>query len=307
MQFKATRLPKNPIITADMDNRMGSHPNGPSLIRVPDWLPNALGRYYLYFADHGGKYIRLAYADNLQGPWQTYEPGTIQLQDSGFIQHIASPDVHIDHENQRLIMYFHGVNPEEDRPLVEERLKPFSYWFGYAQSSRTATSKDGINFDINPRVEPPYYLRRFDYRGRIFGLAMPGMFFESEDGLNNWKALNLRFRDEMRHNDVLVRGDTLHVFYSCRGDAPEVIYQTTVDLNGDPASWKEYPPTVLLKPETEWEGATEPLIPSRGGGARQRVNQLRDPNVFEDTDGRLYLLYAGGGESCICIAELHEA
>jgi len=55
-----------------MDGRMGANVNGPSLIRAPAWLPNPLGRYYLYFAHHQGAYIRLAYADRLEGPWRTY-------------------------------------------------------------------------------------------------------------------------------------------------------------------------------------------------------------------------------------------
>lgn len=32
------RFPENPVITPDMDARMGQNVNGPSLIRVPDWL-----------------------------------------------------------------------------------------------------------------------------------------------------------------------------------------------------------------------------------------------------------------------------
>ena len=58
-----------------MDDRMGDNINGPSLIRVPDWIPSALGKYYLYFAHHQGTYIRLAYADQLEGPWRLYSPG----------------------------------------------------------------------------------------------------------------------------------------------------------------------------------------------------------------------------------------
>ena len=38
-----------------MDARMGANINGPSLIRVPSWLSNAMGRYYLYFAHHKGE------------------------------------------------------------------------------------------------------------------------------------------------------------------------------------------------------------------------------------------------------------
>ena len=39
---------------------MGDNINGPSLIRVPNWVEGRLSRYYLYFADHKGAYIRLA-------------------------------------------------------------------------------------------------------------------------------------------------------------------------------------------------------------------------------------------------------
>ena len=42
-----------------MDERMGGNIQGPSLIKVPDWVENPLGNYYLYFADHRGIYIRI--------------------------------------------------------------------------------------------------------------------------------------------------------------------------------------------------------------------------------------------------------
>ena len=65
-----------------MDDRMGDNINGPSLIKVPDWIENPLGQYYLYFAHHQGTHIRLAYADRLEGPWTTHAPGTLQLEDN---------------------------------------------------------------------------------------------------------------------------------------------------------------------------------------------------------------------------------
>lgn len=34
------------------------------------------------------------------------------------------------------------------------------------------------------------------------------------------------------------------------------------------------------------------------------VNQLRDPDVFEDKNGNLYLLYTGAGEQGIGMAKL---
>ena len=78
------RLVEAPIIRPNMDASMGSNIAGPSLNRVPDWVEAPLGRYYLYFADHRGTYIRLAYADTLRGPWTTHEPGTLQLDQSHF-------------------------------------------------------------------------------------------------------------------------------------------------------------------------------------------------------------------------------
>ena len=62
-EVRVRRLTNKAIVTSDLSPGIGINIQGPSLIRVPDWLPNPLGRYYLYFADHKGSYIRLAYAD----------------------------------------------------------------------------------------------------------------------------------------------------------------------------------------------------------------------------------------------------
>ena len=61
------RLPQNPILTPASSNTIGTNINGPSLIRVPVWVNKPLGRYYLYFAHHAGKFIRLAYANQISG------------------------------------------------------------------------------------------------------------------------------------------------------------------------------------------------------------------------------------------------
>ena len=73
MKIDVERFAGRPIIRPNMDARMGDNVNGPTLIEVPSWIKNPLGKYYLYFGHHDGRYIRLAYAD-LQGPWQTYQP-----------------------------------------------------------------------------------------------------------------------------------------------------------------------------------------------------------------------------------------
>ncbi|HEV2125645.1 MAG TPA: hypothetical protein VGW38_23070, partial [Chloroflexota bacterium] len=112
--MKAERFPQNPIIHPHMDSRMGDNINGPSLVRAPSWIGEPLGKYYLYFGHHRGTYIRLAYADDLAGPWQTYEPGVLDLADSFFVKHIASPDVHVDEERQEVRLYYHGPLAEHD-------------------------------------------------------------------------------------------------------------------------------------------------------------------------------------------------
>ena len=77
-----------------------------------------------------------------------------------------------------------------------------------------------------------------------------------------------------------------------------------IDLSGDWNSWRETDATEILRPETDWEGADEPLEPSVRSVAYGRVNQLRDPAVYVEDDG-VYLLYAVAGESGIAIAKLH--
>ena len=102
----AKRSKQNPIITSEMGHGIGGNINGPSLIKAPDWLPNPLGKYYLYFSHHRGTYIRMAYADRLEGPWTIYEHGVLHLEETICRDHIASPDVHIDDEKREIRMYF---------------------------------------------------------------------------------------------------------------------------------------------------------------------------------------------------------
>ena len=52
--LEVIRFPNNPIIRPEMlPGHDGGNINGPSLIRVPAWLPQPLGKYYLYFANRG--------------------------------------------------------------------------------------------------------------------------------------------------------------------------------------------------------------------------------------------------------------
>ena len=54
MSIRVERLLDAPIIGPALHPSIGENIQGPSLIRVPEWVESPLGRYYLYFADHKG-------------------------------------------------------------------------------------------------------------------------------------------------------------------------------------------------------------------------------------------------------------
>ncbi len=295
------RLADGPIIVPNMDARMGSNIQGPSLIRVPDWVDRPLGKYYLYFADHRGTYIRLAYADEITGPWQMHEPGSLKLEDSFFpttcppcslapgttgalYAHIASPDVHVDNERQQIVMYIHGRGAGR-------------------QFTRLALSDDGLNFTGSPEDLGRPYFRVIEHGGYHYALSMPGYLYRSKEGRSNFEEGPRFFNDNMRHNALLIRDNTLYVFWTQAGHAPERIFLSTIDMSGDWMQWQESEPVEVLRPETEWEGAELEIAPSRRGHIDERVNQLRDPAIFEE-DGKTYLLYSIAGEHGLAIAEL---
>ncbi|HVC51882.1 MAG TPA: hypothetical protein VND87_07660 [Stellaceae bacterium] len=316
----AHRLLDRPIISPDLDPSIGVNIQGPSLIRVPESLPDRLGVYYLYFADHKGSYIRLAYADRLTGPWCIHSSGSLHLEQSGFLTsppevtpaqfaefearwrlrgaamshdllseittpHIASPDVHIDAAGQRIVMYFHGLNDVG------------------TQVSRVAVSSNGVDFAAQPEVLGLSYMRVFRHEDATYALAMPGQLYRSADGMHGFEPGPVLFNPRMRHSALLKRGNMLWVFWTQVGDAPECIMASRIDISGDWRDWKDEAPVEVLRPEFSWEGADAPVVPSVRSTAYGKVNQLRDPAIFEE-DGRIYLLYAVAGESGIAIAEL---
>ena len=299
----AKRSPNNPLITTGTKGA-GSNVCGPSVIRVPDWIQNPLGKYYMYFARHmsssrEGAYIRLAYADAPDGPWTVYPPGTLRrtdLKDEGSgswkrkKQHIASPDVHVDSENQRIILYFHGS------------------YFGH--NTGVAISKDGLRFeDQNVNLGSPY-LRMFRHDGHWYGLSQGGRVDELKAAkIRRFEGpLSAKWEEgpsllpRARHLAVLKQADRLIVFYSRIGDEPERILASVIDLRPDWKEWTASGPIEVIKPEHPYEGSDLPLVASKGGTGRNK-HELRDPCIFVD-EGKTYLYYTIKGESGIAMAEL---
>lgn len=296
-----------------MDKRMGDNINGPSLIRVPDWVPNAMGRYYLYFGDHSGKYIRLAYADDLAGPWKMHEPGTLALEDSGFAHHLASPDVHVDHDAKQIRMYYHGVVPGEERATSGE----INDVFYVTQRTRVALSSDGVHFEKQGTQIAGAYFRMWRYDGWYYGLSMPALLYRSRDGLTDWEyggnlvshlcGAENKLRTDSgqmpRHGAVRVVENTLQFFHSRFENEPEHIVMSTIDMKPDWKQWKLEGCTSVIKPEHNWEGADCPKVKSQRGAVHERAWQLRDPAVYEE-DGKLFLVYSVAGEAGLGIAEV---
>jgi hypothetical protein len=321
--LKVKRIGNGPIISSSTHSSLGNNIQGPSLIKVPEWIKPRLGKYYLYFADHKGKYIRLAYSDKIEGPWRVHPPGSLHIKNSHFLTkppkvnqkilkqiesqaqnngidlsklphslvtefttpHIASPDVHVDHENKRIIMYFHGL-----QDFVQ-------------QVSRVAISMDGISFQVLPEIIGRQYMRAFKHDGFTYVMAMPGQFYRSANGLTDFEEGPLLFNSNMRHSALLVRENTLYVFWTQVGDTPERILLSTIDISGDWIGWVESAAVDVLRPEENWEGADAPLLPSVRSVAYGHVNQLRDPAIYVE-DEHFFLLYAVAGESGIALAEL---
>jgi hypothetical protein len=337
-RVRVERLPGNPILRPHMDGRMGSNVQGPSLIRVPEWVEKPLGRYYLYFADHKGAYIRLAYADRLEGPWRTHEPGALQLADSHFlteppavpaqsggaasgarasgeasgsaspppIEGFATSAVEGVPSPLESATVPHIASP--DAHVRNDRREIVLYHHGLdgfrSQHTRVATSTDGIHFEGRPELLGSSYFRAFERGGRWYAIGMPGIVYRSRDGLTGFEQGPTIFPPTMRHCAVQQRGDTLLVYWTRVGDTPEHVLLSTVDMRGSWLDWRAGEPIDVLHPEHDWEGADRPLAPSVRDAINVRVRQLRDPAIFEE-GGRTWLLYAVAGESGIAIAELH--
>ncbi|TVR50060.1 MAG: hypothetical protein EA425_10735 [Puniceicoccaceae bacterium] len=273
---------------------VGLNINGPSLVRVPEWVANPLGRYYLYFAHHQGDSIRLAHAPRPTGPYTIHPEGVMHLAQTPFTHHIASPDLHFDHGRRQWILYFHG----------DPSLDPQNPW---TQSSMRAVSEDGLRWTCENVELGESYFRVFHHDGQYHAIAKGGLLYRSRDGRGRFEVRHGQLLVDGgpgRHWAVLKEGDRLRVWFSRFFDAPEHILEGEIDLTKPWRFWQVEAIRSLLKPEHDWEGVLQPVRPSRVGAVHEPVHELRDPAVFRDADGSLHLLYSTAGESGIAITRI---
>ncbi len=377
--------------------------NGPSVIRVPDWIPaservNPNANYYMYFAHHVGRDIRLAWSDSLTGDWTLFNTGNapdrawgvngnntgVQTPRSGVLSlsngntggsrvesnggnnliaangHIASPDVHVDHVNQRIAVYYHAPYTEIAGQNTFVATSRYGLNFNAThQGGESGLDAGGNTFGVRSVVPAGGYVRTFEVGGQTFAYSNLNELWkaprfndagelntlanaDSEGGLWNptegfdavgqnwWDSPGLTATDQsgnplrdfyeelgegltdVRHTAVYTRthidpNDTnVYLFYSARNDAPESIFLSVIDTaNGSTNTfdWEVLGQQVILEPELDWEGVNHPLAPSLNG-SQIGVRQLRDPYIFEDVDGQVYIFYTGAGEEAIGFARL---
>jgi hypothetical protein len=322
----ARRLATNPLVTVASSPSLGDNVNGPTVIRVPAWIARPLGRYYMYFAHHKGQFIRLAYADAIGGPWTVYEPGVLQVRDTafsrpqpdpadspeGFYTHVASPEIRIDAAARTLTLWVHGWwTNGEMWPTGAGAARPWANQRGYGQYTQGATSADGLTFQVRPDITRTSYLRVFDADAGVYGMARLGRLFRAPSPATTFDGGPNPFRDgpyadRVRHVSVRRHADTLDVFFTAIGDAPERVMFTTINLSGPWEDWRTAPAIEVLRPETSYECPALPVAPSEAGDIEGPAHQMRDPFLFED-EGRAWLFYTVCGEQGIAAAELLPA
>jgi len=322
-EIRATRVSQNPLVTVDTSRSSGGNVNGPTVIRVPDWIERRLGRYYMYFANHMGDFIRLAYADDPKGPWKIYEPGVLHVRDTAFFRpqpdpketledfytHVASPEVFIDMGHKRLVMWYHGWWTNDERwPSDPVEARAWANQKGYSQFTQVAESTDGLHFQVRPSITKTSYLRVFRYGGYFYGVSRLGQLSRAVEPLASFEVGPNPFRDgpyanRVRHVALVLRGNRLHVFFTAIGDAPERVLKSTIDLTPDWTAWHATLPAEVLRPEAAYECANLPNAPSEPGDVQIPVRQLRDPFALEGRN-QLLLFYSTCGEQGIAAAEI---
>jgi hypothetical protein len=317
------RVQQNPLITVNSSKTLGGNVNGPTVIRVPAWVERPLGRYYMYFANHMGDFVRLAYADSVTGPWTIYEPGVLHVKDTAFYRpppdpvetladfytHVASPEILVDASRRQIVMWVHGWWTQGERwPIQPAEARTWARAKGYGQYTQAAASGDGLHFTVQPAITRTSYLRVFERAGVYYGVSRLGLVSRATDRLGTFEPGPLLFRESsyanrVRHVGLVFRGERMYVFFTGIGDAPERILVSSVELSGDWRSWKASAPIDVLSPETPYECIDLPNAPSDAGDIDHPARQIRDPFVFED-GGKTFLFYSTCGEQGIAAAEI---
>jgi len=213
--FRVKRLNHGkPLVHIDDYARLGitneaDNIQGPSVMRVPAWIPASRrvhpeAVYYMYFGHHRGKYIRMAWARRIEGPWTLHRmgpdvrPGERGVLDLGnrdvsigngivLTQErravISSPEVSVDDEGRRIVLYIQaGTNIEVDGAPAT------------TTGGLVATSPYGLDFNpgahtgygIEPVILGPDYVSTFIFDGELYGVGNGGTIYQAPSAAAPW-------------------------------------------------------------------------------------------------------------------------
>lgn len=131
----------------------------PAIVKMQHHISKPPGKFYMYYAPHdspGG--ICLAFADKPEGPWREYTNNPVIQRDWSInyrVSHVSGPDAIWNEEEGKVFLYFHGEN----------------------DTTRLASSADGIHFDYEGAVVTT---KMFETNvteasyGRVFRHSLPG-------------------------------------------------------------------------------------------------------------------------------------
>jgi hypothetical protein len=204
-----------------------------SIVRAASWHVTPLGTYYCLFGDHDGAYIRVAYANDVEGPWTVVEAGTditlTALNTAGSYTggtHVSSPHVIVDEANERYLCYVHGDSTGLGHESVLAESVDLVTWTFVNAAARLSNGTGMI------------YIRPFTYDGAWYAVSDTLNLFTSADGLSSWTRQSTAtvFRggngDNGRHAGPAERAAMARAVV---GDGPDVLHLTP-DARKDPPS-----------------------------------------------------------------------
>ncbi|MFB3902385.1 MAG: hypothetical protein ACE15E_02945 [Acidobacteriota bacterium] len=278
----------------------------PSVIRVPEWVKQPKGKFYMYYAEHSGTSIYVAAADRPEGPWKPLPDPVLTIDRTPFPDHISSPDVLVVPEQKRFYLYFHGAYLD----LPE-------YGYKREQPASVTISDDPLHFPASkviiatPGVNFAYF-RAFRRDGWFYAIGRQQRLFRSRDAVH-WEGGPYllswdRFGDLTREYPLAlsskeITGRTIHAglvvhpedqtldcYFSLKDETGVSLQKVRISTRGDWLGWApvEMPVRALT--------AGDPLDALPDGAA-----YVRDPFVLAE-EGRLYLYYVAGPEKYICLA-----
>lgn len=272
--------------------------NGPCVIQwnLPPIIPFRKKLYLMYFADHWGTYIRVAWSLKPSGSFTRIpflRPLLIRAHFDDRVNHVASPEVV--RQGQKTYLFTHSPIKRLDGKQV----------------TFLSRLRLGVFCSKPKQTDLPSYARFFNHVGRLYAITFRADIFEFDIQTLASTRIEVDKKplltsdapvEAVRHPHVVKYLDQLLVFYTRTGDAPERIFVSRMEFKSQTnVGFGE--PIEVIRPEMNYEGALLPIAPSKKGKSQNPEQSLRDPFVAV-FDKDCFLYYAVSGERGIACLKI---